>query len=52
MSIPSAHLGDWYHALLYLSPIIAIGAGLWWSARREAKRERAASARPSVSDER
>ncbi len=52
MSIPLAHIAHWYHVLLYLAPILVIGAGLWWSARREAKRERAASARPSVSDER
>ncbi|MEI6792448.1 MAG: hypothetical protein WCK97_04345 [Actinomycetes bacterium] len=39
MTIPLAHLGHWYHVVLYLAPIILIGAGLWWSSRREARRE-------------
>jgi len=39
MTFPLAHVGHWYHALLYLAPILLIGAGLWWSSRREAKRE-------------
>jgi hypothetical protein len=33
-----AHVGHWYHALLYLAPILLIGLGLWWSNRREARR--------------
>lgn len=35
-----AHVGHWYHVLLYLLPILLIGAGLWWSNRRELRRER------------
>jgi len=38
MTLQLAHVGHWYHALLYLAPILLIGAGLWWSSRREAKR--------------
>jgi hypothetical protein len=35
-----AHVGHWYHALLYLAPILLIGLGLWWSSRRDAGPER------------
>jgi len=35
MTPPLAHIGHWYHALLYLAPIIIIGGALWWSGRRE-----------------
>jgi len=38
MTLPLAHVGHWFHALLYLAPILLIGAGLWWSSRRDAKR--------------
>ena len=40
MSFLVAHVG--YHVLLYLLPILLIGAGLWWSNRRELRREREA----------
>ncbi|MSX02017.1 MAG: hypothetical protein F2813_02540 [Actinobacteria bacterium] len=40
MNLPLAHAGHWYHVLLYLAPILLIGAGLWWSSRREAKRDK------------
>ena len=26
-----AHAGHWYHALLYLVPVLVISAALWWS---------------------
>jgi hypothetical protein len=32
-----AHVGHWYHSLLYAAPIILIALALWWSGRREAK---------------
>jgi hypothetical protein len=35
-----AHVGHWYHVLFYLAPILLIGFGLWWSSRRDARRER------------
>ena len=41
MSVPVAHIGHWYHAFLYIAPVVLIGLGLWWSGRREA-RDRAA----------
>jgi hypothetical protein len=40
MTPPLAHIGHWYHAGLYLAPVVLIGCGLWWSGRRDA-RERA-----------
>jgi hypothetical protein len=40
MTFPLAHVGHWYHALLYLAPILLIGVGLWWSSRRDAGGER------------
>ncbi len=46
MSFPVAHLAHWYHALLYLLPILLIGAGLCWSRRRERRREREAGQGP------
>lgn len=35
MTPPLAHIAHWYHALLYLAPIVLIGGGLWWSGRQE-----------------
>ena len=35
MTPPLAHIGHWYHALLYLAPILIVGAALWWGGRRE-----------------
>ncbi len=40
MTLLLAHFGHWYHVLLYLAPILLIGLGLWWSSRREMRRER------------
>jgi hypothetical protein len=34
MNLPLAHFGHWYHAFLYLAPIVIIGVGLWWTGRR------------------
>ena len=30
-----AHAGHWYHALLYLAPVIVISLALWRSGARE-----------------
>ena len=30
-----AHAGHWYHALLYLAPVIVISVALWRSGARE-----------------
>lgn len=35
MTLPFAHIGHWYHVLLYIAPIVLIGLGLWWSGRQE-----------------
>jgi uncharacterized membrane protein len=35
IQIPLAHTGHWYHAILYLLPMLLIGLGLWWTGRRE-----------------
>ena len=45
MTIPLAHIGHWYHALLYMVPVVVLGVGLWWSGRRDA-RARAEAAAP------
>lgn len=26
-----AHIGHWYHSVLYLVPILLVGIGLWWT---------------------
>lgn len=46
MTVPFAHVGHWYHVLLYLAPILLIGLGLWWSSRREARREQESKQTP------
>jgi cytochrome c-type biogenesis protein CcmH/NrfF len=46
VTLPLAHVGHWYHVLLYLLPILLIGAGLWWSNRRELRRESEAEQAP------
>jgi hypothetical protein len=28
-----AHIGHWYHAVLYLVPVLIVGGGLWWAGR-------------------
>jgi hypothetical protein len=28
-----AHIGHWYHAVLYLVPVLLVGGGLWWAGR-------------------
>jgi hypothetical protein len=30
-----AHVGHWYHSLLYAAPIVLIALALWWSGRRD-----------------
>lgn len=31
---PLAHVGHWYHVLLYLAPVFLVGAGLWYAGKR------------------
>ena len=40
MSVPLAHLGHWYHSLLYLAPVLIVALALWILERRERGRER------------
>lgn len=35
MTIPLAHTGHWFHAVLYVAPIVLIALGLWWSGRQD-----------------
>ena len=35
---PLAHLGHWYHSLLYLAPVLIVVVVLWVSERRERRR--------------
>lgn len=44
-----AHAGHWYHAALYMLPVVLIGGALWWSGRRDA-RERAERGAPPAED--
>jgi cyanate permease len=39
-----AHIGHWYHSLLYLAPVAIVVVVLWVSERRESRRD--AGARP------
>jgi hypothetical protein len=31
---PLAHIGHWYHALLYLAPVVIVVVALWVQERR------------------
>ncbi len=33
MTLPIAHAGHWYHAILYILPVVLIALGLWWTGR-------------------
>jgi hypothetical protein len=33
-SLPLAHIGHWYHALLYLAPVLIVVVALWIQERR------------------
>jgi hypothetical protein len=35
---PFAHLGHWYHSLLYLAPVLIVVVVLWVQERRERRR--------------
>jgi hypothetical protein len=39
ISPPLAHLGHWYHSLLYLAPVLIVVVVLWIQERRERGRE-------------
>jgi cyanate permease len=34
VSVPLAHVGHWYHALLYLAPVLVVALVLWVQDRR------------------
>ena len=38
MSVPLAHVAHWYHALLYLAPVLVVALVLWAQGRREGRR--------------
>ena len=38
-SLPLAHVGHWYHALLYLAPVLIVVVVLWVQERRERRRD-------------
>lgn len=31
---PLAHIGHWYHVLLYLAPVLLVAGGLWYAGRK------------------
>jgi cytochrome c-type biogenesis protein CcmH/NrfF len=37
---PLAHVGHWYHAVLYLAPVLVVVIALWVSSARERRAER------------
>jgi cytochrome c-type biogenesis protein CcmH/NrfF len=37
-ALPIAHLGHWYHSLLYLAPVVIVVIVLWFQERRERRR--------------
>ena len=37
-SLPLAHVGHWYHAFLYLAPVLIVVVVLWVQERRERRR--------------
>jgi hypothetical protein len=37
--VPLAHAGHWYHALLYLAPVLIVVVVLWVQERRERGRD-------------
>jgi hypothetical protein len=39
IELPLAHLGHWYHSLLYLAPVLIVVAVLWVQERRERRRD-------------
>jgi hypothetical protein len=34
MELPLAHVGHWYHAILYLAPVIIVVVALWVHEKR------------------
>ena len=38
--LPIAHVGHWYHSLLYLAPVVIVVVVLWFQERRERRRGR------------
>jgi|RhiMethySRZTD1v2_1073278.scaffolds.fasta_scaffold2783576_1 hypothetical protein len=39
IQLPIAHFGHWYHALLYLAPVVIVVGVLWILERRERGRD-------------
>jgi cytochrome c-type biogenesis protein CcmH/NrfF len=39
IALPLAHLGHWYHSLLYLAPVAIVVVAVWVIERREKRRE-------------
>jgi hypothetical protein len=35
---PLAHVGHWYHSLLYLAPVVIVVVFLWLQERRDRRR--------------
>jgi hypothetical protein len=35
---PIAHVGHWYHSLLYLAPVVIVVVVLWMQERRDRRR--------------
>jgi hypothetical protein len=39
IDLPIAHAGHWYHAMLYLAPVLIVVVVLWVQERRERGRD-------------
>ena len=46
MTFTLAHAGHWYHAVLYMAPVVLIAGALWWSGRRDERERAERAARP------
>jgi cyanate permease len=38
-TLPLAHAGHWYQAMLYLAPVLIVVVVLWFQERRERRRD-------------
>ena len=48
IELPLAQAGHWYHALLYLAPVLIVVVVLWVQERRERRRDDAGEDDPAI----
>ena len=47
-TLPIAHAGHWYQAMIYLAPVLIVVVVLWVQERRERRRDDAAEDDPAI----